>query len=367
MDQNFDPTESQPSRQEPARDGSVLEDPRAQVADGLVEATATALDRDLSRADQVAADADSTASSRDQSSAEVDQELSDRDQESADREHAATRTTSGDAEYEATRAARALVASQRRATYLDRNHTSIERDATADTRDRVAAQRDQRAVERDGQAAATQPAMAALNPSMGIQLEQLRRHAAADRADAARDRAHAARDRAEAARERDRLQAELLTAHFDGLTGAFQREMGMVTLEHEVARARRGDGTFALGFIDVDDLKRINDRQGHAAGDEALRAVVKVVRSHLRSFDPVLRYGGDEFVAGMTGMDLEGADARFAAVQLVLESEAGIRISVGLAALQPGETVSELIGRADTILYGRRNRSAAHASETAEA
>jgi diguanylate cyclase len=202
-------------------------------------------------------------------------------------------------------------------------------------------------------------AMAALDPSMGIQLDQLRRHASADRADAARDRAHAARDRAEAASERARLQAELLTAHFDGLTGAFQRELGMVTLEHEVARARRGDGTFALGFVDVDDLKRINDRQGHVAGDEALRVVVKVLRSHLRSFDPVLRYGGDEFVAGMTGMDLESADARFAAVQLALEAEAGVRISVGLAALQPGETVAELIGRADAILYRRRNRPAA--------
>ena len=366
MDHNVDSTDSHNPLHEPARESAGLEDPRPVVADALVEATATALDRDLSRADQVAADADSTASSRDQTSAEVDQELSDRDQESADRDHAATQTTGGDAEYEATRAARALVASQRRATYLDRNHTSIERDATAETRDLVAALRDQRALERDGQAAAMQPAMAALNPSMGIQLEQLRRHAAADRADAARDRAHAARDRAEAARERARLQAELLTAHFDGLTGAFQREMGMVTLEHEVARARRGDGTFALGFVDVDDLKRINDRQGHAAGDEALRVVVKILRSHLRSFDPVLRYGGDEFVAGMTGMDLEGADARFAAVQLALEAEAGIRVSVGLAALLPGETVPELIGRADAMLYKRRNRAAAPAPDPRE-
>ena len=161
-----------------------------------------------------------------------------------------------------------------------------------------------------------------------------------------------------------RLQAELLTAHFDGLTGAFQREMGMVTLEHEVARARRGDGTFALGFVGVDDLKRINDRQGHAAGDEALRAVVKVLRSHLRSFDPAAEVlAGTDFVAGVDGPGPRGRGCqrlRRPSSQ-ALESEAGIRLGpCGLAALQPGETVhraSSVV--ADAILYGRRNRSAA--------
>ena len=110
------------------------------------------------------------------------------------------------------------------------------------------------------------------------------------------------------------LESELRSAHLDQLTGAYRREMGRMALSHEIDRARRSDGRFVLAFVDVDRLKLVNDRDGHAAGDRILQAVVRVIRARLRSFDPIVRYGGDEFVCGLTGTDLPEAERRFEAV-----------------------------------------------------
>ncbi len=111
------------------------------------------------------------------------------------------------------------------------------------------------------------------------------------------------------------------------------------------------------GAGSLDGLKSINDLNGHAAGDAALKAVVDALRADLRSFDPVLRYGGDEFVAGMGGVDLDDAERRFEAIKVTLRQDAAVGISVGIAALAMGETLDELIARADSALL-RRRRSA---------
>ena len=63
-----------------------------------------------------------------------------------------------------------------------------------------------------------------------------------------------------------------------------------------MARAKRTQRSFVLAFIDVDGLKTTNDSLGHAAGDELLRRVVDTVRDHLRSYDLIVRFGGDEFL-----------------------------------------------------------------------
>lgn len=85
--------------------------------------------------------------------------------------------------------------------------------------------------------------------------------------------------------------------------------------------------------------------------------MVGALRANLRSFDPVLRYGGDEFVAGMGGVDLDDAGRRFEAIKATLQRDAAVGISVGIAALAMGETLDELIARADSALL-RRRRSA---------
>ncbi len=152
------------------------------------------------------------------------------------------------------------------------------------------------------------------------------------------------------------LASELLSANLDDLTGAFRREMGRLVLNHEIDRARRGDGRFVIVFADVDGLKRVNDRDGHAAGDHVLETVVWTVRSNLRSFDPIVRYGGDEFVCGIGGIDLAEVERRFDTIGRALRGSVGVGISVGLAGLEPDDTLERLTARADAALLEAKKR-----------
>ena len=141
-----------------------------------------------------------------------------------------------------------------------------------------------------------------------------------------------------------------MVAHLDKLTGAYRREMGELALSHEIDRARRSDGRFVLAFVDVDRLKLVNDHDGHAAGDRVLQTVVRAIRLRLRSFDPIIRYGGDEFVCGLGGTDLAEAKHRFDAIGIAIEADTQVGISVGLAALAAGDTPARLTERADAAM-----------------
>jgi diguanylate cyclase (GGDEF)-like protein/PAS domain S-box-containing protein len=182
--------------------------------------------------------------------------------------------------------------------------------------------------------------------------------AAIERARAEEERERAARD-AQANRERARLEAELHKAQLDDLTGAYRREMGTLVLTHEIDRARRSDGRFILAFVDVDNMKRVNDELGHAAGDRLLKTLVATMRSNLRSFDPILRYGGDEFVCGLSGTDLRDAERRFASIGRAVKTVVGVGVSVGLAALEADETLDQLMARADAALLAAKKASTA--------
>jgi diguanylate cyclase (GGDEF)-like protein len=73
----------------------------------------------------------------------------------------------------------------------------------------------------------------------------------------------------------------------------------MAELEREIARATRTRQPLVLAFVDVDHLKEINDVHGHAAGDQVLQAVAETLRTTLRGYDLIFRYGGDEFVCAL--------------------------------------------------------------------
>ena len=104
-----------------------------------------------------------------------------------------------------------------------------------------------------------------------------------------------------------------------------------------------------LGFVDVDGLKSTNDRDGHAAGDKLLLATAHALRSHLRSYEPVVRYGGDEFIFTLADVDLAQAESRVREIEEELAAE-GASISVGLVQLEGGETLTDLISRADAAM-----------------
>lgn len=112
-----------------------------------------------------------------------------------------------------------------------------------------------------------------------------------------------------------------------------------------------------MSYVDVDGLKLLNDRAGHAAGDALLGAIVAAMRSRLRSYEPIVRVGGDEFVCALAGVDLGAARERFAEIRAAIDADtSGGKISVGFAALQQSDSLEQLIARADRALGAARGR-----------
>jgi len=151
-------------------------------------------------------------------------------------------------------------------------------------------------------------------------------------------------------------------AMIDGLTGCLRREAFLDAADHALRRARRSGRPLSMLVIDVDRLKQINDRFGHAGGDAALSLVSSSMRSALRNSDFIGRIGGDEFAAVLpeAGIDeaaaiAERARAGIGVVHLALGGEqAALSVSIGLAELEDGETAEALIARADSKLYGAK-------------
>ena len=157
--------------------------------------------------------------------------------------------------------------------------------------------------------------------------------------------------------EKARLEAELQRAHLDALTGAFRREVGRLALRNEIERAKRADGKFVIAFVDVDGLKGVNDRDGHAAGDRVLRLLGATMRANMRSYDPIVRFGGDEFVCGIASVDSDEVRHRIDVIDQSLRHATGVGITAGLATLASNETLDELTERADAALIeAKRNR-----------
>jgi diguanylate cyclase (GGDEF)-like protein len=182
-----------------------------------------------------------------------------------------------------------------------------------------------------------------------------RASAAAQRAAAARDREHAAHDRELAAADRAHAAAALASAGVDDLTGALRRGVGLTSLEREVARAHRTGEGLVVAFVDIDDLKRLNDTRGHQAGDELLRRTGELIKTHLRPYDLTVRVGGDEFVCSLYDVTREAVRDRLALVSDGLAAgPGGGSISIGLAVLEPEESLDEVIGRADAALLAKR-------------
>jgi diguanylate cyclase (GGDEF)-like protein len=138
----------------------------------------------------------------------------------------------------------------------------------------------------------------------------------------------------------------------DALTGALTRASGEAMLAARVTAAHsRREGPLSVLFLDVDDLKRANDGEGHAAGDRLLRETAEAVRGCLRRGDVLIRWGGDEFVAL-----LPGAGEAAAAGAVARMRAAGVGCSIGAATLADGEDAAGVIARADAAMYADKRR-----------
>jgi diguanylate cyclase (GGDEF)-like protein/PAS domain S-box-containing protein len=177
-------------------------------------------------------------------------------------------------------------------------------------------------------------------------------------------------ERKRAEEELRALQAQLREqAIRDSLTGLYNRRYLEETLQRELARAKREVHPLSVIMVDIDYFKRLNDTYGHAAGDEVLRTLGRLLQHHARSSDVPCRYGGEEFIVVLPDMPPEAARERaeeirrdfldlriaFAGAELVAS------LSIGVSGYPAGgKTGDELIRAADQALYeakqGGRNR-----------
>jgi diguanylate cyclase (GGDEF)-like protein len=155
-------------------------------------------------------------------------------------------------------------------------------------------------------------------------------------------------------------------AQTDGLTGLPNFRSFHARLEEEVSRAHRYGHPLACAMVDLDGLKEINDKLGHAAGNRAIVALADAVREELRDTDFAARYGGDEFVVLLPQTN-ESQGAQFAErlrrrlVEVSQDAGLPVRGSIGVAAVSADELDSpdaaeDLLRRADEALY-RAKRS----------
>jgi diguanylate cyclase (GGDEF)-like protein len=161
----------------------------------------------------------------------------------------------------------------------------------------------------------------------------------------------------------DRARQFSSEARTDHLTGLANRREFERIMEREVALAERHGRKLSLMMIDLDNLKRINDRQGHRAGDAALRLVGQQVQRVVRASDLCARLGGDEFGVTMPETDLDRAREAAARLRsavteasLSARSPQPVRVSIGLAAWRLGQDWQATFQVADLDLYEDKRR-----------
>lgn len=149
-------------------------------------------------------------------------------------------------------------------------------------------------------------------------------------------------------------------ATYDQLTHLPNRYLLETELNHRINSAKRFDEKFAILFIDLDNFKFINDTMGHAYGDILLQSVAKQLTAHLRDYDMVARFGGDEFVLLMPQIKdntevvavVDKIIKEFSSVFYLDKEEAFITTSIGISMFpDDGKTVGELLQHADAAMY----------------
>ena len=149
-------------------------------------------------------------------------------------------------------------------------------------------------------------------------------------------------------------------AQTDQLTGVANRRSFELTLEREMAQARRHNYPLALLYLDIDHFKSINDAYGHHAGDEVLVRFVGIMKQRLRASDLLARWGGEEFIVMLSYTDRENAVKIAEELRIAVEQEpftvGTLTCSFGVASLKSGDTLDTLVNRADKALYAAKEK-----------
>jgi len=161
-------------------------------------------------------------------------------------------------------------------------------------------------------------------------------------------------------RVRASLDKEKKLARLDHLTRVPNSRAFTELAEREIARVRRHSRPLTMVYIDIDNFKKVNDEQGHSAGDELLRAVASCIKDSLRATDVVARLGGDEFAALLPETDKDQAREVVDRMQTQVADrmKAGnwpVTLSVGAVTYaEAPDSVDELLRRADKLMYAAK-------------
>jgi len=159
-------------------------------------------------------------------------------------------------------------------------------------------------------------------------------------------------------------QALQRRAATDSLTALLNREEVFTQMERLLAADQRQGGEQAVLFCDLDHFKEVNDRYGHQAGDAVLQAMADRIRSCLRASDLAARIGGDELMVVLPGV--QGLDDAVTIAEKLRQlahdpvptpaGDVHLSLSVGVALACPGESLDELIARADAAMYAAKKQ-----------
>jgi diguanylate cyclase (GGDEF)-like protein/PAS domain S-box-containing protein len=162
--------------------------------------------------------------------------------------------------------------------------------------------------------------------------------------------------RIEALRRAAELEA---LAYLDPLTGLGNRRYAEDVIAARLREMERTGAEFGVLFADLDHFKALNDRLGHAAGDEALRMTGRTLSASLRAYDFAGRWGGEEFVVAVVRVDGDGLKRIAERFRLLMAasplrqsgSEAALTVSLGITLAREGDTPESLVARADAAMY----------------
>jgi diguanylate cyclase (GGDEF)-like protein len=146
----------------------------------------------------------------------------------------------------------------------------------------------------------------------------------------------------------DRLREQLIR---DALTGCYNRRF-LFDLDEEFRAG--GEGRWGCIFIDIDHFKSYNDQHGHASGDQVLQRMARFLMREVRSDEPVIRLGGDEFLIVLAGENATRTRTVAERLQQAAERSAPVAFSLGWAMREGDETFEQTIARADHVLINVR-------------
>ena len=157
------------------------------------------------------------------------------------------------------------------------------------------------------------------------------------------------------------LEREHKLSRTDALTGAMNKFAFQEFAEAELERVRRYPHPLSIAYIDLDNFKAVNDRQGHAEGDRVLKTVVETLKGVMRKTDAVARLGGDEFAVVMIETNTDEVKQAFSKAQTSLlaamrRERWPVTFSIGIVTfLEPPNSLDDMINIADELMYNAKH------------